>query len=74
MLEYHCFYNKSNHIFTERQHIVLLALGQYENKNYHMFVEWLIEAYYLRIFMKLSHIPHHDTLQRFAAKINGKLL
>jgi len=39
-----------------------------------MFAEWLIEAYYLRIFMKLSHIPHYTTLQKFAEKINGKLL
>jgi len=39
-----------------------------------MFVEWLIEAYYLRIFMKLSHIPHYTTLQKFTERINGTLL
>ena len=33
-----------------------------------MFVQWLIEAYYLRIFLQLSHIPHYTTLQKFAAK------
>jgi hypothetical protein len=39
-----------------------------------MFVEWLIEAYYLRTFLQLSHIPHYTTLQKFAARINGTLL
>ncbi|MBV9176722.1 MAG: hypothetical protein JO297_06765 [Nitrososphaeraceae archaeon] len=42
---------KSNHIFTVWQHIVLIVLKQYENKSYRMFVEWLVEAYYLRIFI-----------------------
>ena len=64
-------HKKSNHhIFTVRQHIVLLALRQYENKSYRMFVEWLMEAYYLRIFMKLSHIPHYTTLQKFTERKN----
>ena len=69
-------HKKSNHhIFTVRQHIVLLVLRQYENKSYRMFVEWLIEAYYLRIFMKLSHIsPHYTTLQKFTERINGTSL
>jgi hypothetical protein len=40
-----------------------------------MFVEWLIETYYLRIFMKLSHIsPHYTTLQKFTERINGTSL
>jgi hypothetical protein len=57
------------------QHIVLLVLRQYENKSYRMFIEWLFEAYYLRIFMQLSHIPHYTTLQKFAAaRISGIIL
>ncbi|MGB8034296.1 MAG: hypothetical protein WCF03_10805, partial [Nitrososphaeraceae archaeon] len=32
------------------------------------------EAYYLRTFLQLSHIPHYTTLQKFAARINGTLL
>ena len=67
-------HKKSNHIFTIWQHIVLLVLRQYENKSYRMFVEWLIEAYYLRMFLQLSHIPHYTTLQKFAARINGTIL
>ncbi|MGB6627289.1 MAG: hypothetical protein WBE61_04075 [Nitrososphaeraceae archaeon] len=56
------------------QHIVLLVLRQYENKSYCMFVEWLLEAYYLRMFMQLSNIPHYTTLQKFAARVSGTIL
>src|SRR5438105_2310723 len=66
-------HKKSNHIFTVRQHIVLLVLRQYENKSYRMFVEWLLEAYYLRMFMQLSHIAHYTTLQKFAARVSGTI-
>ena len=67
-------HKKSNHIFTVWQHIVLLVLRQYEGKSYRMFVEWLIEAYYLRMFMQLSNIPHYTTLQKFAARVSGTIL
>lgn len=67
-------HRKSNHVFSVWQHIVLLTVRQYEGKSYRMFVEWLIEAYYLRMFLQLSHIPHYTTLQKFAARINGTLL
>jgi hypothetical protein len=67
-------HKKSNHIFTVRQHIVLLVLRQYENKGYRMFVEWLLEAYYLKMFMQLSNTPHYTTLQKFAARVSGTIL
>src|SRR5436190_12663532 len=67
-------HKKSNHIFTVRQQIVLLVLRQYENKSYRMFVEWLLEAYHLRMFMQLSHIPHYTTLQKFAARVSDTIL
>jgi Transposase DDE domain len=67
-------HKKSNHIFTVWQHIVLLVLRQYENKSYRMFSEWLVEAYYLRMSLQLSHIPHYTTLQKFAARISGTIL
>ena len=47
---------------------------QYENKSYRMFVEWLLEAYYLRMFMQLSPILHYTTLQKFAARVSGNIL
>ena len=39
-----------------------------------MFVEWLIEAYYLRLFLGLLRIPHFTTLQKFTDRINNSLL
>ena len=48
---------------------------QYERKSYRMFVvDWLVEAYYLRTFMGLSHIPHYTTLQKFASRITKTVL
>jgi hypothetical protein len=51
-----------------------LVIRQYEGKSYRMFSEWLVEAYYLRTFLQLSHIPHSSTLQKFTERINGTLL
>jgi hypothetical protein len=67
-------HRKSNHIFTVWQHMVLLVIRQYERKSYRLFSEWLIEAYYLRMFLQLSHVPHFTTLQKFTERINGTLL
>ena len=39
-----------------------------------MFTDWLVEAYYLRLFLHLSKIPHYTTLQKFTDKINIVLL
>ena len=52
----------------------MLTVRQYEGKSYRMFVEWLAEAYYLRMFLQLSHIPRFTTLQKFSSRINGTLL
>ena len=46
----------------------------YEGKSYRMFTDWLVEAYYLRLFLKLSRIPHYTTLQKFTDRINIVLL
>ena len=63
-------HRKSNHIFTVWQHLVLLTIRQYEGKSYRMFTEWLVEAYYLRMFLNLSRIPHFTTLQKFTDRID----
>src|SRR5689334_12966983 len=39
-----------------------------------MFIEWLVEAHYLRLFLGLSCIPHFTTLQKFTDRINNSLL
>ena len=67
-------HRKSNHIFTVWQHMVLLVIRQYEAKSYRLFVDWLVEAYYLRMVLQLSHIPHFTTLQKFTERISGTLL
>ena len=59
------------HIFTVWQHIVLLlVIRQYEAKSYRLFVDWLVEAYYLR----MNRSPHFTTLQKFTERISGTLL
>jgi len=67
-------HRKSNHIYTVWQHLILLAFRQYEGKSYRRFVDWLHEAYYLRMFLQLDKVPHYTTLQKFAARMNGTLL
>ena len=66
-------HRKRNHVFTMWQHLILLT-RQYKGKSYRMFVEWLIEAYYLRLFLGLLRIPHFTTLQKFTDRINNSLL
>ena len=39
-----------------------------------MFTDWLVEAYYLRLFLQLSKIPHYTTLQKFTDRINVMVL
>ena len=39
-----------------------------------MFTEWLVEAHYLRMFLKISRIPHFTTLQKFMDRIAGTFL
>lgn len=54
--------------------MVLLVIRQYEGKSYRLFSEWLVEAYYLRMFLQLSHVPHFTTLQKFTERVNGTML
>ena len=56
------------------EHIGLLAIRQYKGKSYRMYVDWLVEIHYLRMFLQLSRIPHYTTLQKLAARINGTIL
>jgi hypothetical protein len=67
-------HRKSNHIFTVWQHMVLLVIRQYEGKSYRLFVDWLVEAYYLRMVLQLSRIPHFTILQKFTEIISGTIL
>ena len=75
MLEYQYFYAKEqSYIHSLGAYGILLVIRQYQGKSYRMFSEWLVEAYYLRTFLQLSHIPHFTTLQKFTERISGTLL
>jgi hypothetical protein len=64
MLEYPYFCTER--VITQVwQHMVLLVIRQYVGKSYRLFVDWLVEAYYLRIVLQSSRIPHFTTLQKF---------
>jgi hypothetical protein len=52
----------------------ILVIRQYEGKSYRLFSEWLVEAYYLRMFLQLSHIPHFTTLLKFTERVNDTML
>ncbi|HET8793639.1 MAG TPA: hypothetical protein VFM31_07585 [Nitrososphaeraceae archaeon] len=39
-----------------------------------MFIDWLDDEYYLRLFLELSKIPHYITLQKFTDGINIMML
>ena len=56
--------------------LLLVMIRHYEGKrNYRLFVDWLVEAYYLRTFLQLSqHVPHFTTLQKFTERITGTVL
>jgi hypothetical protein len=56
------------------QHPSLLTIREYEGRSYRMFTEWLVEAHYLRMFLKMYRIPHFTTLQKFMDRIVGTIL
>ena len=54
---------------------IIISDTPVRRKELRMFSEWLVEeAYYLRTFLRLSHIPHFTTLQKFIERISGTLL
>ncbi|MGI0045888.1 MAG: transposase [Nitrosotalea sp.] len=67
-------HNKSNHIFTLHQHVIMLVLRQYESKSYESFVEWLQVSDQIVQMLGLKSIPHFTTLQKAAARLSDILL
>lgn len=67
-------HNRSNHIFTLHQHIIMLVLRQYESKSYESFVEWLQASNNIVSMLGLDRIPHYTTLQKVAARLSETLL
>ena len=74
MLHY-SFIGRATTFSVWQQHLILLTIRKYDGKSYRMFTEWLVvEAYYLRMFLELSRIPHFTTLQKFTDRITGTIL
>ena len=67
-------HKKSNHVYTVWQHLVLLALYQYESKSYRRYVDFLEECAGLQLFLGLSRIPHYTTLQKASARLPHRML
>jgi len=65
---------KSNHIYSVWQHLVLLALRQYESKSYRRFADLLQECTGIQEYLGLETIPHYTTLQKAAARLEGTIL
>jgi len=64
----------SNHVYTVWQHLILLALRQYESKSYRMFTSFLEECFGICKCLGLSKIPHYTTLQKSAARLDIAML
>ena len=67
-------HDKSNHIFTIHQHVIMLVLRQYESKSYESFVEWLQVSDQIVQMLGLKTIPHCTTLQKAASRLSEILL
>jgi len=67
-------HKRSNHVYTVWQHLILLALRQYESKSYRRFVDFLDECIGVQQYLGLSKIPHYTTLQKVAARLDIAML
>ena len=70
-------HRKSNHVFKVWRHNISIAHNKTVPKARVigcLSVEWLIEAHYLRLFLRLSYVPHFTTLQKVIDRINNALL
>jgi len=67
-------HKRSNHVYTVWQHLILLALRQYESKSYRRFIDFLDECIGVQQYLGLSKIPHYTTLQKAAARLDIAML
>jgi len=63
----------SNKIFTNVQHLFLLVAKEHSKYGYRMFVESLYDSK-IPQYIGLRKIPHFTTLQKFAQRLEAKLL
>jgi len=67
-------HKRSNHVYTVWQHLILLALRQYESKSYRRFIDFLDECIGVQQYLGLSKIPHYTTLQKAAVRLDIAML
>ena len=66
--------NKSNHVFTQHQLLILLVLRQRLSKSYREFVSWLKMMDGIMRELALEYIPHFSTLQKFSSRLDMRML
>ena len=63
----------SNKLFTNVQHLFLLVAKEHSKYNYRTFIESLYDSK-IPQYISLKRIPHFTTLQKFAQRLEAKLL
>jgi transposase len=64
----------ANHLYTDHQHVVLLALRQHFGKSYRDFCEILEVCGSLLEEIGLRRVPHWTTLQKFSRRADARRL
>ena len=65
---------RSNHVFTQHQLLILLVLRQRLSKSYREFVSWLKMMDKVLRELALEYVPHFSTLQKFAMRVDMRVL
>lgn len=65
---------RSNHLYTQHQHLVLLVLRQWMGKSYREFCEWMGVCTSVLKVLGLSAMPHFTTLHKFSGRLDEELL
>lgn len=65
---------RSNHLYTQHQHLVLLVLRQWMGKSYREFCEWMSVCTALLRAIGLARMPHFTTLQKFTMHVEWGFL
>jgi len=67
-------HKRSNHVYAVWQHLILLALRQYESKSYRRFIDFLDECIGVQQYLGLSKIPNYTAIQKVAARLDIAML
>ena len=65
---------RSNHVFTQHQLLILLVHRQRLSKSDSEFVSWLKMMEGVLRELALEYVPHFSTLQKFASRVDMRML